>query len=57
MEGVGKVSLGPQLQLIVLVGVPFSTLQLKLTSRFHVGRSIVYELLDLLGHNLGTVPR
>lgn len=31
-------------------------LQLKLTSRFHVGCSIVYELLDLLGHDLGTVP-
>lgn len=56
MGGVGKVSLGPQLQLFVLVGVPFYTLQLKLTSRFHVGCSIMYELLDLLGHNLGAVP-
>lgn len=56
MEGVGKVSPGPQLQLFVSAGVPFTMLQLKLTSRFHVGCSIVYELLDLLGHDLGTVP-
>lgn len=57
MEGVGKVSLGPQLRLFVLAGVPFPMLQLKLTSQFHVGRSIVYELLNLLGYNLGAVPR
>jgi len=56
MEGVGKVSLGPQLQLFVLAEVLLSMLQLKLTSGFHVGCGIVYELLDLLGHNLGAVP-
>lgn len=50
-------SLGPQLRLFVLAGVPFPMLQLKLTSQFHVGRSIVYELLNLLGYNLGAVPR
>ena len=56
MEGVGKASLGPQLRLFVLAGATFPMLQLKLTSRFHVGRSIVYELLHLLGYNVGAVP-
>lgn len=56
MEEVGRASLMPRLWSFVLAKDHLLMLDVEHTSRFHVRCGIMYELLDLLGDDLGAVP-
>jgi hypothetical protein len=55
MEGVGKANLVPRLWLFVSAESLHRS-GVEHTSRFHVRRSVVYELLNLLWDDLGAAP-